>query len=102
MDSNKKEQKVQGAWLKLFCPNARCLTEEEILALPPEKVGEAEKSGVKGLWLEIFCPDESCLAEDERIQMPVKKGSHHKEEGYWLNLFCPDKRCIIDEDTSLP
>ena len=32
-----EERKVEGAWLKVFCPDARCLSDEEIMDMPKEK-----------------------------------------------------------------
>lgn len=37
MEKERKNIETEGAWLKVFCPNARCLSDEEIFALPPEK-----------------------------------------------------------------
>jgi len=51
-----------GTWLKVFCPEARCLTDEEVAALPAEQ-RQAMKDK-QGLWLEMFCPDESCLSPE--------------------------------------
>jgi|GEM_PF-2581916 len=67
------DEKKEGLWLKVFCPDARCLTEEEVLDLPAEKKKAAEDSGKKGLWLEVFCPDDQCLMEEERVKLPVEQ-----------------------------
>ena len=91
-----------GVWLKAFCPNARCLSEEEVLSLPPEtrnKVKEGEED--KGLWLEVFCPNEACLTEEEKRVPLVKVVKKHKGKGFWLNLFCPDEQCVLKEPTDL-
>jgi hypothetical protein len=42
-------------WLKIFCPDDACLTEEERIALPESDKGEKHDE-----WLEIFCPENSC------------------------------------------
>jgi len=69
-NDQKKRPEIKGSWLKVFCPEARCLSEEEILNLPEEHLKAAE--GEKGLWLEVFCPDEACLTEAEKVSLPVK------------------------------
>jgi hypothetical protein len=102
MDEKKESQKVKGAWLKVFCPNARCLTEEEILELPQEKRQAAEESGKEGLWLDVFCPDETCLTDEERVHLPVQIVSDKKGKGLWLRFFCPEGTCVIEEPTDIP
>jgi hypothetical protein len=32
-----KGREKKGTWLKVFCPEARCLSEEEVMDLPKEK-----------------------------------------------------------------
>ena len=76
MEEKQRNIEVKGAWLKVFCPNARCLSEEEIIALPPEKKQAAEETGEKGLWLEVFCPDDACLADEEKINIPEINSKH--------------------------
>ncbi len=102
MEKKERNIEVKGAWLKVFCPNARCLSEEEIIALPPEKKQAAEETGEKGLWLEVFCPDDACLADEEKINIPVKRAGDKEDRGFWLNLFCPEDRCVITEPTDIP
>ena len=96
-----KKQK-EGLWLKVFCPDARCLTEEEMIDLPVEKKEAAKATGKKGLWLEVFCPEDQCLMEEERVKLPVTAESSDTEKGYWLNLFCPEDRCEVQEGSQLP
>ena len=49
--------KNRGLWLELFCPEDRCLREEERIKL----VDFCEYSGKKhDAWLEAFCPEDSC------------------------------------------
>jgi hypothetical protein len=94
------EQKKQDRWLKVFCPNARCLTEEEVAALPEEKRKLAETAGDKGLWLAVEWDPES---DSHERKTSAKSGSAGgQEEGFWLNLFCPDDRCEVDEPSDLP
>jgi hypothetical protein len=102
MPADNTNEKKEGLWLKVFCPDARCLSEEEILDLPAEKREVAEASGKKGLWLEVFCPDEACLMEGERMSLPVEKVPSGSEKGVWLNLFCPEDHCVLEEGSDLP
>jgi hypothetical protein len=100
--SDKKPQ--EGVWLKVFCPGARCLTPEEVVALPEDKRQAASGQGGEGLWLEMFCPDEACLSEEERLKAPVKAQAQAQgaDKGYWLKLFCPDDSCEIDGGSKAP
>lgn len=92
----------KGAWLKVFCPEARCLTEAEIVSIPAEERKEAESGAEKGLWLEVFCPDGACLKEEERIDLPLRPSAEKEERGAWLRLFCPEGRCLIEDETDIP
>lgn len=94
-------KKTQGAWLKVFCPDARCLTEEEIVEIPQEARERAESGSEKGLWVEIFCPDDACLKDEERMDIPVRKLSASAKGGVWLNMFCPDEQCVITDPSDL-
>ena len=47
-------------WLRVFCPEKTCLTEEEKLTEPPLEPTHVDRRGV---WLGIFCPDNQCEAE---------------------------------------
>ncbi len=83
-------EKGTGTWLKVFCPDARCLDEAEIAALP-----EAQKrlaTGRNGLWLDVFCPDRSCLAPEE-VAASLEPAADGGEPGVWLKLFCPSGAC---------
>jgi hypothetical protein len=81
------ETKKEDAWLKVFCPNARCLTEEEVAALPEEKLKMMGSAGSDGIWLEL----------------PYEPGTDDsEEEGFWLRFFCPGDQCIADEPSDLP
>ncbi|MDZ7700466.1 MAG: hypothetical protein U5R49_27250 [Deltaproteobacteria bacterium] len=101
--NEKNKEKVKGTWLKVFCPEARCLSEEEIASLPEEKKGMAEENESGGLWLEVFCPDDSCLREEERVNIPVKQASDEETgKGTWLRLFCPEDHCLVREPTDVP
>lgn len=44
-------------WLKTFCPEDACLTEEERIHLPTPN---EEKTEEKSAWQETFCPQDSC------------------------------------------
>ncbi|MGD9017473.1 MAG: hypothetical protein PVH30_08820 [Desulfobacterales bacterium] len=96
-----KPQKNDGTWLKVFCPDARCLTDEEIVAIPKTTREKAESGNDKGLWMEVFCPDEACLRSEEQMELPVRKASSVEKDGVWLSLFCPEEQCAIDDPTDL-
>jgi hypothetical protein len=103
--NDKKSQ--EGVWLKVFCPGARCLTPEEVVALPEDKRQAAQDQGKEGLWLEMFCPDGACLTEEERLKVPVKaepvtQAAQGQDKGYWLKLFCPEDACQIDDSGKAP
>lgn len=52
-----KDCEDRGAWLDVFCPQDRCLPEEERIKL----VDFCEDSAAKhDLWLDVFCPRGSC------------------------------------------
>jgi hypothetical protein len=67
MEEKKKEQDL---WLKVFCPNTRCLTDQEVAALPEEKRKLAEtEEDQKGFWLKLFCPEDECVL-DQPTDLP--------------------------------
>jgi hypothetical protein len=101
MEKNAKPGSGEGLWLKVFCPDARCLSAEEIVNLPAEVRETAGSTGREGLWLEVFCPDQSCLAEEERVALPVRTVSGGQEKGFWLKLFCPEEQCVLEEPTDV-
>ena len=56
----------KGVWLEVFCPEDKCLLEEERIKL----VDFCEDTGEKhDLWLKVFCPDASCEIS-EHTQLP--------------------------------
>jgi hypothetical protein len=102
MRQEENKQKDSGARLKVFCPEARCLTAEEISNLPDEQKKTAEATGQKGVWLEVLCPDQACLIDEGRMAMPVVGIVKKEKKGFWLNLFCPEDRCVAERPTDLP
>ena len=92
----------QGAWLKVFCPDARCLSPEEVQDLPAEKRAVAQETGKTGLWLEVFCPDQACLTEAEKAGAAPVPTMAKTDKGLWVNLFCPQGACVIEEESRLP
>ncbi|UCF93273.1 MAG: hypothetical protein JSW39_03685 [Desulfobacterales bacterium] len=56
-------QRNQGQRLKVFLPDARILSAEEIAGRPAEKKEMAQAAGQKGIWLEVDCPEDECLIE---------------------------------------
>ena len=91
--------KPKGTWLKIFCPDTRCLSDSEVASLPENK-NEA-MSDKEGLWLEVFCPDGACATGPEHF-WAADKAQGKDGEGVWLKTFCPDGACVIEEDTDLP
>lgn len=94
MTENKEQQ---GIWLKVFCPEARCLSPEEVASLPGDKRQAAQETGKDGLRLEVFCPDQSCLPESEKVMVarPASPDQPPGKAGFWLSLFCPEDQCQI-------
>ena len=93
---------AQGVWLKVFCPDARCLSPEEVGELPDKNRQAAQETGKPGLWLEVFCPDQACLSEGEKADAPTAPKVAKGNRGLWVNLFCPDGACVIEDDSRLP
>ena len=100
--SPEKESMSQGKWLKVFCPEARCLSDEEVAALPQQLKDSREASGKDGLWLEIFCPDESCLTDAEKSGVLPQVEPKASGGGLWLKLFCPEGTCQLNDGSGLP
>jgi hypothetical protein len=94
--------KDQGISLKVFAPNVRPLTEQEIHDLPEEKRKLAREAGDAGMWLEVKCPAGACISDEGNVVIEAKDAPPKKEKGFWLNLFCPEDRCVIDQGTDLP
>lgn len=101
MKLKKQSPSHEGTWLKVFCPDARCLSDEEIIDLPGDKQEAAKATGKEGLWLEVFCPDQICLREEERMTVPVQSTADKDKAGLWLNIFCPEDRCVVDDPTDI-
>lgn len=99
---NAENKAPQGAWLKVFCPDARCLSPEEVADLPQAQQQAAQASGKEGLWLEVFCPDGACLTDAEKGAAAAAHSVAKADEGIWVNLFCPEGACLIDEESRLP
>jgi hypothetical protein len=96
------DEKRQGSWLKVFCPEARCLTEEEVARLPEDTKKAAARQGGQGLWLEVFCPDESCATGAQEFWGPRKGRDQKGGSGFWMEMFCPDDSCVVTEPTDEP
>ena len=52
-----KDCEDRGVWLETFCPQDRCLHEEERVKLVDFCEDPAE---TQDLWLDLFCPRGSC------------------------------------------
>lgn len=89
--------KSQGTWLKVFCPNARCMTDEEVANLPPEQTKTAQTGHEEGLWLEVFCPEGACDIGPQKFWTVEEARDQAGNKGWWLKLFCPEGSCEISE-----
>lgn len=87
----------QGSWLKVFCPNARCLSDSEIAGLPPEKLKAAQTDSKEGLWMEVFCPEGTCETGPQKFWTVEETSDQSGGKGLWLKLFCPENACEISE-----
>jgi len=58
--STEKNDHQRDPWLRVFCPDKACLTEEEQLSVPAVEPTPVERQGA---WLGTFCPDKRCEAE---------------------------------------
>ena len=102
MEKTQQKGKDSGGWLKVFCPEVRCLSEEEILNLPEDDRKKAEAGGKQGVWLAVFCPDQACVIDESRVALRIGGEVKKEDKGFWLNLFCPEDRCLADGPTDLP
>jgi hypothetical protein len=99
MEEKKKEQDL---WLKVFCPNTRCLTDQEVAALPEEKRKLAETEGGKGIWLAVKGRLGTDRSGQTGVPIPVRAAAEEDQKGFWLKLFCPEDECVLDQPTDLP
>jgi hypothetical protein len=97
-----QEKKGQGSWVKVFCPDARCLSEAEVASLPPEQVESAQGDKKEGLWLELFCPEGACATGPEKYWTMEETKDQAGGKGLWLKLFCPEDSCQVNESTEEP
>lgn len=91
-----------GNWLKVFTPNARCLSNEEVLNLPKEKKDLAAAAGAEGIWLEVLCPKDVCIIGQDTVAIPVMGITKREKHDLWLSLFCPEERCVATSASDLP
>ncbi len=95
--ANQKESKNR---LKVFLPNVRLLTDQEIQNLPEQKRQAA--SSDPGIWVEVACPEDSCLTVGGKVSLVAEGYVPEETRGLWLSIFCPENRCEIFEPTDLP
>lgn len=86
--------------LKVFVPNARILTSEEVMGLPEESV-EYMRKARSGIWLEVDCPDRDCVIEEGKIALHVMCARDKASEGLWMRLFCPENQCFAEQSTDV-
>lgn len=93
------QSNTREGWIRVFCPDTRTLSPEEISSLSPEERRNIEAAD-EGVWLEVKCPDKECLI-GQRMMIPVR-GVEHGDQGLWHELFCPEDRCVAESPTDLP
>src|SRR3989339_1457625 len=86
--------------LKVFVPNARNLTAEEVANIP-EQGKEHIKETRNGVWLEVNCPDRDCVIEEGKIALHVICARDKESESLWMRLFCPEDRCFANQPTNV-
>lgn len=86
--------------LKVFVPNARILTSNEVMELPEDSV-EYMRSARSGVWLEVDCPDRDCVIEEGKIALHVRCARDKASESLWMRLFCPEDRCFGKQPTDV-
>lgn len=84
---------------QFFLPEARVMSDQEVAALPADKIRTSTASGKNGLWIEVSCPDRSCLTADGKLTIPTEQSAG---KGIFLNMFCPEGACEIVESTDVP
>lgn len=82
---------------RIFLPNARVLSREEIENLPEREREFVRESRKDGVWVELSCPDELCSAEEKGVKLPVFCEQPKHEHSLWLDIFCPGEQCNVDE-----
>lgn len=102
MANTEEYRRENESWLKVFTPNARCLSEAEVLNLPKEKKDLAAATGANGIWLEVLCPKDVCIIGQDTIAIPVMGITKKEKHSLWLTLFCPEERCVATSATDLP
>ena len=96
------KEREQDLWLKVFCPNARCLTDQEVAALPEEKRKMAEAEGGKGIWLAVKRERSTNPSGQPGVPLPIRAATEEEKKGFWLKLFCPEDQCILERLRVLP
>jgi hypothetical protein len=101
MVSTMSQNNTREGWIRVFCPDTRCLTPEEISGISAEerRSTEADKTGA---WLEVKCPEGKCLIGENRMTITVRGVVPREDEGLWHKLFCPEDRCFAQSPTDLP
>jgi hypothetical protein len=88
--------------IEVFVPNARHLTDEEIMNLHESKLELAKEVGAKGVWLEVDCPDQVCVLGEGKIALHVMGAPDKETESLWMRLFCPEDRCFARQPSHVP
>ncbi len=94
----KREKKDR---VRIFCPYARSLSQEELSSIPADLRQRAE-AGDEGVWLEVRCPQEKCLVGDHEVKIEIRGIEDSEREGLWHKVFCPEEICLAESATDLP
>ena len=102
MEPKDSRLKEKASRRKVFWPNARALSGEEVAALSDNEKAFAGECRGRGVWLELFCPDDNCLLEAERVKLPVFCDNPAGGQDLWLEIFCPADSCELSGASQLP
>lgn len=58
--TNEMHHHKNDPWLRVFCPEDACLTEEEHVVV---SASMGSGAGGDSAWHEVFCPEDRCEAE---------------------------------------
>ena len=102
MEPKDNSSKEDVSRRKVFFPDTRTLSSDEVAALSDNEKAFAGECRDRGVWLEIFCPDDNCLAEAERVKLPLFCENSGGRKDLWLEVFCPADSCEVSGPSQLP
>jgi len=96
------ESEKDSHLLRVFCPNVRAISHDDIKDLFSPNEVNAIEGGDEGVWLEVPCPAEQCLRGENMITLPARGAGRGRSKDLWLKVFCPQDNCLFTEATDLP